>query len=954
MSICSSPNSELTEKEILNFEQRIENSEDISKKFTDIFIKEYYELFPDILLISKQIFLSNIKKNIINFFENIYTEKIKTDENFLMLINQNIKLLEEKYDSNYLLIKNEYDDTSKEKNYLIKYRKHCFYDREYASHNCQKNSKFILISQKDNNYEFVICSNCQKVYKTSFILCKCYHCKKEYYSEILPQNKDINLFPATWKEYHCHQLIKNKMLCNKCSSPFFLNIKTGFLNCINKKCKFISAPKNILWNCNICKKDFYSDAIIYNPLEKEIFQLLINKILLLKNKAHPYYIPCCNINVNSTEFYHKDDCNGILYLGKINDDTIIVCEKCHAINFYERFIWTCPKCHTKFKAKNKNKEDNDIKSAKQNYNATIESNNQAKSLKRKYRSFRLRTKINSDNLCQFDDISSTKLLENNYNNLTNDANLPKPKKYYFGRFKINKNYYEKDYNSKKENKNELNIKVEEEKKEDIKSKNSLKLEKLTTDENMKLKGRKTVFQFYKSLKSSKNLKIEKKENEEKKANKEDGENKKEKNSLKGFRRFLNLKNGIIDRNKIKRKSLQNPVIKLGLDKSKDLLTNSAKSTNKENEEFVSHLNIGNEIKEEKEEIEKKEEKNEKETNKIEMDIKNVEIDKNSNSLEGTKSTLTKSPKVSKIPGMSDDLYSQIINQINSILLSSKIPRFNIEEYSYHRKLGEGSYGIIHCIIKEDTKEKYALKKIIAQSIEKVSEFVKEFELVNICQHPNILKIYGLNVNLLEHSTYSIQVLMEKAERDWEKDIKRRRQEMKFYKEEELISIMKQLTLALMFMKDKLNITHRDIKPQNVLIFNNDIYKLADFGEAKEIKLNKNMNTLRGTELYMSPALYNGLKLNKDDIEHDPFKSDLFSLGFCFIYAATLDFNLLYYIRNIDNNQEIKLKLKEYLKNRYSDKFIYILSKMVELNESDRFDFNELYNEIYKINEKKEI
>ena len=28
---------------------------------------------------------------------------------------------------------------------------------------------------------------------------------------------------------------------------------------------------------------------------------------------------------------------------------IIVCEKCHSINFHERFIWTCPKCGKKFK-----------------------------------------------------------------------------------------------------------------------------------------------------------------------------------------------------------------------------------------------------------------------------------------------------------------------------------------------------------------------------------------------------------------------------------------------------------------------------------------------------------------------------------------------------------------------------------------------------------------------------
>ena len=320
-----------------------------------------------------------------------------------------------------------------------------------------------------------------------------------------------------------------------------------------------------------------------------------------------------------------------------------------------------------------------------------------------------------------------------------------------------------------------------------------------------------------------------------------------------------------------------------------------------------------------------------------------------NSTEDSNSSNSKSLKVSKIPGMSDDLYSQIMQQINTIFSTCKIPRFNMDEFTITRKLGEGSYGIIHCLIKDNTQEKYALKKIIAPSISKVNEFVREFELVNLCQHPNILKIYGLNINLLDHSTYSIQVLMEKAERDWNKDIKRRKQEEKYYTEKELLSIMKQLTLALLYMKEQLNLAHRDIKPQNVLIFENNIFKLADFGEAKEIENMKNFNTLRGTELYMSPALYNGLKINKDDIEHDPFKSDLFSLGFCFIFAATMDFNLLYSFRNINDEKEMKRKLNEILKDKYSDKFIYILSKMIELDEKNRFDFNELNNEIDRVN-----
>ena len=64
-------------------------------------------------------------------------------------------------------------------------------------------------------------------------------------------------------------------------------------------------------------------------------------------------MPCCQLNIFFTEFYHKKNCKGILYLGEINDELIVVCEKCQAINYYDRFIWTCPKCQTKFRTKDK-------------------------------------------------------------------------------------------------------------------------------------------------------------------------------------------------------------------------------------------------------------------------------------------------------------------------------------------------------------------------------------------------------------------------------------------------------------------------------------------------------------------------------------------------------------------------------------------------------------------------
>ena len=60
-----------------------------------------------------------------------------------------------------------------------------------------------------------------------------------------------------------------------------------------------------------------------------------------------------------TDFYHKKDCKGNLYLAEYNQKMIIVCSKCKAVNQYSKFIWTCPECGLHFR--DKKSEINEIK-----------------------------------------------------------------------------------------------------------------------------------------------------------------------------------------------------------------------------------------------------------------------------------------------------------------------------------------------------------------------------------------------------------------------------------------------------------------------------------------------------------------------------------------------------------------------------------------------------------------
>ena len=108
-------------------------------------------------------------------------------------------------------------------------------------------------------------------------------------------------------------------------------------------------------------------------MDSEIIKKIIKQTLYLKQFAHPNKVPCCKVNVFYSEFYHKKKCDGILYTGELNHEVIIVCEKCHAVNYYERFIWTCPKCGNKFR------EDENKDNSVNEENSDISNNNTFKS-----------------------------------------------------------------------------------------------------------------------------------------------------------------------------------------------------------------------------------------------------------------------------------------------------------------------------------------------------------------------------------------------------------------------------------------------------------------------------------------------------------------------------------------------------------------------------------------------
>ena len=149
--------------------------------------------------------------------------------------------------------------------------------------------------------------------------------------------------------------------------------------------------------------------------------------------------------------------------------------------------------------------------------------------------------------------------------------------------------------------------------------------------------------------------------------------------------------------------------------------------------------------------------------------------------------------------------------------------------------------------------------------------------------------------------------------------------------------MRQLIKTLSLLQ-KNHITHRDIKPQNILI-SHGIYKLCDFGDVRLMQREGIVvQRVRGSELYMSPILFNGLRSKVLHVRHNTYKSDVFSLGMCFLLAACLSYDGCVDIREINDMKQKEIILSKHLSGRYSPKCISILLLMLQTEEINRPDF----------------
>ena len=191
----------------------------------------------------------------------------------------------------------------------------------------------------------------------------------------------------------------------------------------------------------------------------------------------------------------------------------------------------------------------------------------------------------------------------------------------------------------------------------------------------------------------------------------------------------------------------------------------------------------------------------------------------------------------------------------------------LEIYDVKNKLGSGKFGLVKLGINKKTGQKVAIKIMKKSTMDSSDlELVRtEIEILKICQHPNIIRLY----NVFENADY-LYIIMEYC---YGGDLFSYLENRHFRLTEKRAStIIHQMATAVYYMHS-FGVVHRDLKPENVLMTSTDEdsdIRILDFGLSKILGPYEKCDEPYGTLTYCAPEI----------IVDEPYSKpvDLWSLG----------------------------------------------------------------------------
>lgn len=189
-----------------------------------------------------------------------------------------------------------------------------------------------------------------------------------------------------------------------------------------------------------------------------------------------------------------------------------------------------------------------------------------------------------------------------------------------------------------------------------------------------------------------------------------------------------------------------------------------------------------------------------------------------------------------------------------------------DRYEIRKLIGEGGMANVYLgydtILERDVAIK-VLRGDLADDEKFVRRFRREAQSASLLNHPNIVQIYDVG-----EDDGNFYIVMEFINGLTLKQLIKKRGKLSV---PEVIDIMSQLTDGLAHAHDSY-IIHRDIKPQNIMILDDGMVKITDFGIAMAINASDltQTNSVMGSVHYLPPEQASG--------KGSTIKSDIYSLG----------------------------------------------------------------------------
>lgn len=189
-----------------------------------------------------------------------------------------------------------------------------------------------------------------------------------------------------------------------------------------------------------------------------------------------------------------------------------------------------------------------------------------------------------------------------------------------------------------------------------------------------------------------------------------------------------------------------------------------------------------------------------------------------------------------------------------------------DRYQIIKSIGEG--GMANVYLAYDTiLERNVAVKVLRGDLANDEKFVRRFQRealqASSLSHPNIVEVYDVGEDNGEY-----YIVMEYVEGKHLKNLLKKRGKLTI---PEVVDIMIQVTSGLTVAHDSY-IIHRDIKPQNIMILDNGLVKLTDFGIALAMNSTQltQTNSVMGSVHYLPPEGASG--------KGATLQSDIYSLG----------------------------------------------------------------------------